>query len=270
MNKGDEYQLGWSQLAAMQDRFNNMDMFRDYSYLRRRSMLYRAGRMAFLSGELQKYEREHSEHAKCLTRNQKRPPGHPPILDSEFDVLMAAILEEEEAYSSLCSRHREMRELHPAPREQYRHMLQHITDQGMLDREGYWWLDSPDEFNTMSRPHPPWVIRIVYSPLGQWLIKHLALRGEDPHSRAVPQIALIIILKTIQVAGAAALILIPVGILWLGRLSGPQAFGVVTGSTTIFSAVVTATHELDTYKTFAAVCAYMAVIVVFAAASTSV
>lgn len=170
MNKGEEYPLGWPQLAAMQDQFNNMDMVRDYSYVRRRLILYSAGRMAFLCAKLREYEREHKEHSKCLTENQKRAPGNPPVLDSKYDALMAALREEEELYSSLCSRHREMRQLHPTPREQYRDLLQHTISKGMLDEEGYLWMDSPDEFSSISAPPPPWVIRIVYSRFGKWLI----------------------------------------------------------------------------------------------------
>ncbi|KXX77312.1 hypothetical protein MMYC01_208541 [Madurella mycetomatis] len=177
--------------------------------------------------------------------------------------------EEEKAYTSLCSRHKEMRQFHPTPREQYRDLLQHTIDKGMFDKEGYLWMNSPDEMNSLSPPHPSWVMRIAYSGFGNWLIKHFGSREGDPQWRSVPRSALIVMLKTVQVVGAAAFILIPLGILWLRQLNAPQAFGLITGWTTLFSAVVTATHELDTYKTFAAVCAYMAVIIVFAAASTT-
>jgi hypothetical protein len=99
--------------------------------------------------------------------------------------------------------------------------------------------------------------------------KHFFRKGDDPHSRFLPESALIIMLKTIQVLGAAALVFIPVGILWLAEPSKLQAFGVVVGSTTVFGVVVTSTNELNTHKTLGLVCAYMAIMVVFAAASSS-
>jgi hypothetical protein len=74
-------------------------------------------------------------------------------------------------------------------------------------------------------------------------------------------------LKTLQLIGAAALLLIPFGILLLNDLTGPQAFGVVVGSAIVFSAVVTATHEVDTHKTLIEVCAYMAIMAAIAVAS---
>lgn len=74
-------------------------------------------------------------------------------------------------------------------------------------------------------------------------------------------------LKALQLIGAAMLLLTPVGILFLNELPRLQAFGVVVGSTIVFSAVVTVTHEVDTHKMLLEVCAYMAIMVAFAVAS---
>ncbi|KAL2015828.1 hypothetical protein VTK56DRAFT_4718 [Thermocarpiscus australiensis] len=263
----DKYPLGWPRLAAMQDRFNNMDMFRDFSYVAWRLILYKGGRLAFLCSELHRFDRERGENSRSLTKNQTRAPGHPPIR-GDFDDLIAELDKEFEGYAAVCARYREMRRLHPVPREQYRDLLDHMAEKGMLDKEAYVWMNSPDEFVSISAPPAPWLTRFLYSSVGKWLIKKTSRRGSDPHSRFLPEVSLIATLKAFQLISAIMFIFVPGGILLLNELTKPQAFGVLVGFTVVFTAAaVTATHEPDTHKTNVVVCAYMAIMVAFAVAS---
>ncbi len=153
----------------MQDRFKNMGMIRDFSYVNWRVMLDKGGRLAFLSAELRRSDKERGEHLKSLTKNQTRPAGHPPIR-GDYDDLIAACNEASKEYTAACARIQEMQRFHPVPHEQYKNLLEHMAEKGMLDKEGYVWMDSPDEFVSMSAPPSRWVVRFLYSPLGKWII----------------------------------------------------------------------------------------------------
>ena len=165
----------------MQDQFNNMDMLRDFSYVGWRLVHYKGGRLAFLNKELRNFDKVNTKHRSGLTKNQTRPPGHPPILD-DYDTLIIAIDEAYEEYWVVLNRVKEARQLHPVPREQYRDVLEHMADMGMLGKDGYVWMDSPDEFVSFSAPPPPWVIHFLYSPLGKWIIVSTPPYSSTPRS----------------------------------------------------------------------------------------
>jgi hypothetical protein len=147
-----------------------MDMSRDFSYVWKRWELYNGGRLAFLQQELYNYEKERTDHLRCLTKNQKRPPGHPPIMEDHYDILMNDLASVLQTHASIRAQSREMRQLYPVPREQYRDLLEHMAEHGMLEREGYLYFDSPDEFSSVFPLPPLWVIRFLYSPFGKWVI----------------------------------------------------------------------------------------------------
>lgn len=168
-NEDSEPPLGWPRLAAMHDQFNNLCVFRDFSWVLWQLTLYKGRRLAFLSNRLRQFDRDRTEHLRGLTEYQKRLPGQT-VAPSDYDVLMEEIERGYNEYWPLCERRQQLHRLHPVPREQWEDLLRHAVERGMLDRDAYAWMDSPDEFVSPSPPPPAWVVRFVYSRVGKWII----------------------------------------------------------------------------------------------------
>lgn len=251
-------QPGWPQLAAMPDKFQYMDVMRNFSYIGMRTIAYKGGRLAFLEATLDELDAKENDHWRGLTEYQKRLPGQP-TSKGNFDELMAMIIEERNEYADAVFRQKKLLSLYSVPDDHWRSAVGYVLDEGMLDSEGRRWFSAPGEACFLSKPLPKLMTWLLHSRLRKLLAKLMAPLGSRGQSRAIPLDQIHLIVQVTIIVGSL-LPLVPIGVLFLGSLTNVQMFGVVVGSTALFIIAITASQEMAMHTALLAVCAFGAIL----------
>ncbi|KAK4456492.1 hypothetical protein QBC42DRAFT_281140 [Cladorrhinum samala] len=122
-----------------------------------------------------------------------------------------------------------------------------------------------EEFRSLTPQDSGWLIWLLHTRPGRWLVRKLAT---DPEAQSYSAPAATLALQIIHALVATLFLLVPPAILFLQDLNKSRAFGIMIGSTIIFCGIVSLIQRAQTrlFNTFCAGCGYVAILAAFAVA----
>ncbi|KAK3378225.1 hypothetical protein B0H63DRAFT_240927 [Podospora didyma] len=256
-----ELPLGWPRQAGIDEQFPSEAIFHSFSYSLLILLRDAEMRAAFLQSKLFEFHAQNKD-LRGLNRHQTRLPGQPVDEDDEYKKLLDEQYEALTRYDTLVFQYRQMKQLHPVPRPQFRDTFRHMVAGRMFNREVYdVWMASPDEFVSIDEPLRSCMINIFYSAFGKWLMAKFASKGNEEQSCFPRHSVIIGIGRAFHVLVIVPLVAVPLGILFLYEMTLASSLGLILGCTVLFSCVMmAATQKAEAKETVLVICAYIAVL----------
>ncbi|KAK4179168.1 hypothetical protein QBC36DRAFT_84569 [Triangularia setosa] len=260
---------GFPGVVTFQEQHKNMEFIRNFSRLGKLLILDIGHELGARCDEIQALiEEEHKEEEQlCQTEGYKRPLGAGPVSEKVHDLLKSSRELYHEYMSTVKDYVYSKTKLHEAHLDPFFDMIEEFHCRGTLEKGDLAYYNSPEEICIITHPEPKWMMRLIYSCVGKWLIRKLPAKGFSQYSRHVPTATQNFIVCGMYILSTIVLILGPVSIMLLSELTKPETCALVVVSTIVFVVFASSMHQYQRAHTILAALGYLAVMAGFAEAA---